>query len=106
MQYKLISLLPLQLARIVGLVRTIEPVELADELKQWVLLIRGRGFTRLLRDEALVAPNLLRPIGWDAPKPITFRRRDDAEAYGRHMGLLPQRTRWAVRSGRPGTRTD
>lgn len=106
MQYKLISLLPLQLARIMGLVRRIEPVQLADDPKQWVLLICGRGFTRLLRDEPLVAPNLLRPIGWDAPKPLTFRRRDDAEAYGRNMGLLPQRTHWAVRTGRPGTRTD
>lgn len=97
MQYKLISLLPLQLARIVGLVRMIEPVQLADDPKQWILMVRGRGFTRLLRDEPLAAPNLLRPMGWDTPKPITFRRREDAEAYGRHVGLLPQRTRWAIK---------
>lgn len=106
MQYKLISLLPLQLARVVGLVRKIEPAQLADDPNHWALLIHGRGFTRLLRDEPLVAPNLLRPIGWDAPKPITFRRRDDAAAYGRHMGLLPQRTRWAVRTGGPGTHVE
>lgn len=97
MQYKLISLLPLQLARIVRLVRAIEPAQLAEDPEYWVLIVHGRGFTRLLRDEPLAAPNLLRPMGWNAPKPFTFRRRADAEAYCRHVGLLPQRTRWAIK---------
>lgn len=100
MQYGLISLLPLQLARIVGLVRAIESAQLDDgRHPAWVLLVRGRGFTRLLRDEPLVSPHLLRPTGWNQPRPMSFHRRADAEAYGRHVGLLPHRKTWAIRAG-------
>lgn len=103
MRYGLISLLPLQLARWSGLVRSIEAVQLQAERSEWVLFIRGRGFNRILRDEPLVASNLIRPAGWDAPRPMVFRRRDEAEAYGRHVGLMPRQRRWAVRTGGPDT---
>ena len=105
MRYGLISLLPVQLARWTGLVRSIEAVQLQAERSEWVLLIRGRGFTRILRDKPLVAPNLIRPTGWDAPRPMVFRRRDEAEAYGRHVGLLPCQRRWTVRASGPDTHT-
>lgn len=105
MNYGLISLLPLQLARLCGLVRSIETAELADApARRWVLLIRGRGFTRILRDEPLASPSLLRPASWNAPRPMLFHRRADAEAYGRHLGLLPQRTTWSVREETHGHR--
>lgn len=102
MRYGLISLLPLQLARLIGLVRSIEATQLQSAREEWVLLINGRGFTRLLRDEPMVAPNLIRPIGWDAPRPMTFRRKTDAEAFGRHVGLLRGQRQWAIewRGGR------
>ena len=61
MKYGLISLLPLQIARLLELVRTVEAVRLDGEPRpQWALLIRGRGFTPLLRDEPLMSPYLLR----------------------------------------------
>src|SRR5690606_24215690 len=49
MKYGLISLLPLQAARILGLMRTVEAVRLDEDSRPaWVLLARGRGFTRIL----------------------------------------------------------
>lgn len=95
MEARLISLPLVQLARLVGLVRRIEPVELEDT-KEWGLLIRGRGFTRLLELELLHAPNLIRPVSWSTPRPFTFRGREAAVAYARHLGLLPRQTAWAV----------
>lgn len=106
MAYGLISLFPLQLARWCGLVRSIEAIRLQTEREQWVLLVHGRRFTRLLRDEPLVAPNLIRPTGWDAPRPMVFRRKAEALAYGRHVGLLPQQRLWAVRTGSSNAETD
>ena len=52
MDARLISLPCVQLARLVGLVRRVEPVELEDS-REWGLLIRGRGFTRLLEQRRL-----------------------------------------------------
>jgi len=56
MKYGLISLLPVQVARLFRLVHSVEPV-LLDESprKSWVLLVRGRGFTRILRDEQVLS---------------------------------------------------
>ena len=98
MKYGLISLLPLQLARLFRLVHSVEPV-LLDESprKSWVLLVRGRGFTRILRDEPLASPHLLRPSNWNAPRPMCFDSRSLAEAYGQHVGLLPRRKHWPVK---------
>ena len=99
MKYGLISLLPLQLARLLWLVRSIEPAELANTTsRRWVLLIKGRGFTRILRDEPLASPHLLRPSNWNAPRPMCFDSRSLAEAYGQHVGLLPRRKHWPVSS--------
>jgi len=95
MQARLISLPLVQLARLLGLLRRIEPVEL-EESKEWGLLIRGRGFTRLLEQELLHAPNLIRPVGWSTPRPITFRGKEAAVTYARHIGLLPRQKAWSV----------
>ena len=95
MEARLISLPLAQLARLLGQVRSIEPVELQDD-RQWGLLIRGRGFTRLLEQELLHAPNLIRPVGWSTPRSITFRSREAAMTYARHLGLLPRQKAWAV----------
>ena len=95
MEARLIGLTLAQLARLVGLVRRIEPVELEDS-REWGLLIRGRGFTRLLEQELLHAPNLIRPVGWSTPRPITFRGKPAALTYAHHVGLLPRRTKWSV----------
>src|SRR3546814_19489169 len=65
MQYGLISLFPDQIARVLGLVRSVSPVRLAvGKQPVWALLINGRGFTRLLRNARLVAPGLIRPANW------------------------------------------
>lgn len=95
MEARLISLPLVQLARLLGLVRSIEPVELQDS-RDWGLLIRGRGFTRLLEQELLHAPNLIRPVGWSTPRPITFRGRPAAVAYAQRLGLLPRQKTWSV----------
>lgn len=95
MEARLISLPLAQLGRLLGLVRSIEPVELQDN-RQWGLLIRGRGFTRLLEQELLHAPNLIQPVGWSTPRPMTFRGREAAATYARHIGLLPRQKAWSV----------
>ncbi|KRG46053.1 hypothetical protein ARC20_06540 [Stenotrophomonas panacihumi] len=95
MEARLISLPLVQLARLLGLVRSIEPVELQDS-RDWGLLIRGRGFTRLLEQELLHAPNLIRPVGWSTPRPITFRGRQAAVTYAQRLGLLPRQKTWSV----------
>lgn len=95
MQARLISPTLVQLARLLGLVRRIEPVEL-DDSREWGLLIRGQGFTRLLEQELLHAPNLIRPVGWSTPRPITFRGKEAAVTYARHIGLLPRQKAWSV----------
>ena len=95
MEARLISLSLVQLARLSGLVRRIEPVELEDS-REWGLLIRGCGFTRLLEEEVLHAPNLIRPVGWSTPRPITFRSRKAAMTYAQHIGLLPRKKTWSV----------
>lgn len=73
MQYGLISLFPLQITRLFGLVRVIEPVQVFDgRASSWVLVVRGRGFTKVLRDEPLPASSLIRPDGWNTPRPLQF----------------------------------
>lgn len=95
MEVRLISLPTVQLARLAGLVRRVEPVELEDN-KEWGLLVRGRGFTRLLEQELLHAPNLIRPAGWSIPRPVTFRDKQAAVAYAKHVGLLPTQKTWSI----------
>ena len=98
MKYGLISLLPLQIARLLGLVRTVEAVRLDGEPRpQWALLIRGRGFTRLLRDEPLMSPYLLRTVDPTMPRPMRFLVRQAAERYAQSVGLMKQQTSWAIK---------
>ena len=97
MHYKLISLLTLQIVRAVGLVRAIEAVELVEKGQpSWVLLARGRGFTRILRDDPLQIPGAIRPLGWNKPRPMRFPSERVARNYGEHIGLLPRKKRWKV----------
>lgn len=103
MRSKLISLLPLQIARLLLLIRSIEAAQLENEKPaQWVLLIRGRGFTRILRDDPLVGPNLMRPSNWNRPRPLRFPSRASAETYGQTVGLLPRRTSWSTKEAQHG----
>ena len=95
MQARLISQPCAQLAKLVGLVRSVEPAQLEDG-KTWGLLLRGRGFNRLLEQELLDAPGLLRPTGWSMPRPIVFRSRQAAAHYAKRVGLLPAASRWRV----------
>lgn len=97
MQYGLISLFPLQITRLFGLVRVIEPVQVFDgRASSWLLVVRGRGFTKVLRDEPLPASSLIRPDGWNTPRPLQFPSEQVAMAYARSMGLLPQRTNLGI----------
>lgn len=98
MKYGLISLLPLQIARLFRRVHGVEPVLLDESTrKSWVLLVRGRGFTRILRDEQVFAPSLLRPVDPSLPRPMRFPSRQGAEAHARSVGLMPAQTTWQVR---------
>lgn len=101
MYYKLISLFPLQLARAAGLVRNIETIELEDRSQPgWALLVRGRGFTRILRDDPLPLPGVMRPIAWNKPRPMRFPSQAVARNYGESMGLLPRQKRWPVKTSK------
>lgn len=98
MKYGLISLLPLQAARILGLMRTVEAVRLDEDSRPaWVLLARGRGFTRILRDEPLVSVGLLRTSDPTVPRPMRFLTRGAAERYAQSVGLVAQQTTWSVK---------
>ncbi len=97
MQYRLISLLPLQLARLLRLVHSIDAVQLqVTTAPQWVLLANGRGFTRILRDEPLNSPGLLRPASGSLPRPMHFPSRTVAVTYAQSLGLVPRNSRWTI----------
>lgn len=98
MKYGLISQFPAQIARLLGLVHSVEAVRLDGEPRpQWVLLVRGRGFTRLLRDEPLMSPYLLRTVDPTMPRPMRFLVRQAAERYAQSVGLMKQQTSWAIK---------
>lgn len=95
-KYRLISMLPLQILRLLGLVRAVEPIQLQGaRAKEWALIIRGRGFTRLLRDED-VMPSQLGGIGWMLPRPMRFPAHSTALRYAQGMGLVPAQTHWPI----------
>src|SRR3546814_14983614 len=107
MQYGLISLFPVQIARVLGLVRSVSPVRLAVGTQPvWALLINGRGFTRILRNEPLVAPGLIRPSNWRLPRPESFPSRQAATTYAQSMGLMPRRTPWPIRESEDASRSE
>lgn len=62
MSYRLMCLPTIRLLRLIGLVRVVEPVEAAGDARwRWAVLVRGRGFQRLVEDDLLEAPALHRP---------------------------------------------
>lgn len=93
MNVGLIGSTTVSLARMVGLVRRIRPVRLKTHRRaQWALLVEGRGFVRLLRRDVLPpSPDLLRPMGWDAPRPEVFYSKRHAERYLAGMGWWKRR---------------
>ena len=97
MKVGLIGSTTVSLAKVVGLVRKIKPVRLAcGQSKQWALLVEGRGFARLLRQDVLPpSPDLIRPAGWDTPRPETFHSKPHAERYVAGMGWKKKRG-WIV----------
>ena len=90
MSHKQISLLPLQIARLLHLVRAVEPV-LLDDGMHWGLLVRGRGFTRLLQEDLLVGPGLIRPASYCVPRPREFYSEASALLAAQHLRLVPRR---------------
>lgn len=99
MKYPLIATSTAQLAKTFGLVRSVEAVQLeATKPAAWTLLVRGRGFTRLLRHSPMPpSANLIRPAGWDSPRPMDFRSPRAAEAHAESIGLMPRKKTWEVR---------
>lgn len=88
MTLKCISLFCFQVLRALGLIRGVKPHLLSEgSPARWGLLVRGRGFERLLEDEILIAPNLIRPDGWNLPRPREYCSRLSAEHAARNLGL-------------------
>lgn len=88
--YKLMSLATIQIARLLGLVRGIEVLKLdGTERPSWGVLIRGRGFERVLQDDILIAPTLIRPLSAYTPRPRAFFSAGHAKKFIRSMGLTP-----------------
>lgn len=104
MECKLMSLPVVQLARCLFLVKRISPVRLHNGRPQWALLIEGRGFTRLLRDDPPPAgPMLYRPSGWGLPAPRTFHSQSLAVRCAQGLALMPRKKKWSV-GGNPSAR--
>lgn len=88
MPYKLMSLPTIQLARLLGLVRRVEAVRLEPaDRPSWAVLVDGRGFTRLLRDDVLIAPTLIRPLSAYRPHPRVFFSLGSARQFIADTGL-------------------
>ena len=89
METKLIDLTMTQLGRLFLLVKGARAVELNDRHRSWGVLIEGRGFRRMLQEELLVGPGLIRMKGWNTPRPKSFGSKAIAENYMRYVGLPP-----------------
>lgn len=87
METKLIDLTMTQLARLCLLVKGARAVQLDDRRRSWGVLVEGRGFRRMLQEDLLVGPGLIRMKGWNTPRPNTFGSKDIAENYMRYVGL-------------------
>lgn len=99
MTYKLMSLATIQIARLLGLVRGFDVVKLEGaERPSWGVLIRGRGFERLLLDDILIAPTLIRPLSAYTPRPRAFFSAGHAKQFIQSMGLT--HVSWAKTLGR------
>lgn len=99
MKYPLISVTTAQLAKAFRLVKSVETVQLRGaKPPAWALLVRGRGFTRIVRHTPLPpSATLIRPPGWDRPRPADFRSPRAAEAHAQSIGLMPTNKTWEVR---------
>lgn len=97
MKVGLIGSTTVSIAKAVGLVTKIQPVRLASgQRKQWALLVEGRGFARLLREDVLPpSPDLIRPLGWDTARPETFYSKAHAERHVSGMGWEKKRG-WTI----------
>lgn len=84
--HKLIEPITLELARMVGLVRGARPVQLDARGRAWGLMIEGRGFRRVLKDEILRSPNIMYAAG-SGEGPRDFWTRANAAQAARRMGL-------------------
>ena len=87
---KLLDLTLIQLARLFFLVREVRAIPLPGRPRRWGVQVLGRGFTCLLQDDLLVGPGLIRPLGWNTPRPREFGTRHQAEVFMRYMGLRPR----------------
>ncbi len=97
MQYGLISIFTVQIARLLGLVRTVVVVRLdGTPHPMWTLLIKGRGFSRILRNEPLMSPYLLRTVDPIVSRPMQFLTYRAAMAYAQSVGLMAKQTSWRV----------
>lgn len=93
MKLKLMDASTVSMAKLLGLVRGVRPVRIKGEKIRWALLVEGRGFTRLLRADVLPAsPELIRPMGWNVPRPEVFVSTVHARRFIHSMGWgRPQR---------------
>lgn len=98
MKYKLIDPLLVQLSRALFLIKEVRPVRLSGRSRDWVLLIQGRGFTRLLQDEVLCSGNLHRPSSAGMPRSRRFFSEGHALAAAQAMGLVRRRVAWLIDS--------
>ena len=97
MQYRLMSMLPLQVLRLLRLVRAVEPAQLrGTHRNEWVLAVRGRGFDRILRDEDVLPSPQFGGADWMLPRPKRFNTRAAAVSYAQAMGLRPAKTSWSI----------
>lgn len=87
---KLLDLTLIQLARLFFLIREIRAIPLPGRPRRWGVQVLGRGFTCLLQDDLLVGPGLIRPLGWNTPRPRKFGTRQQAEVFMRYVGLRPR----------------
>ena len=102
MDFKLIDPMVVQLARALFLIKRARPVLLSGRTRNWALLVEGRGFSRLLQDEAPALGNLHRPSTAGMRRPRTFFSREHAVTVAQSMGLIRNRRTWGVDLGAPG----
>lgn len=95
MEARLIAPSTVELAKLVGLVKAIDPVQV-NHGKGWALLVVGRGFARLVEKEILYSPSFIWPVERPAPAPLTFPSKYAALAYARRSGLHPRQKHWNV----------
>lgn len=76
-----------QLARLLGLVRAIKVVKFERAGRPgWGVLVRGRGFDRLIQDDILFGPTLIWPLCAYIPRPRSFHSPYHAQRFIESMG--------------------